>query len=254
MDISSVMVISNEIKTFLNTAIESAKNELKLEYDGKIEEMKAVQEDKITNLEGRIRDLINIQNKATLDSLKTMIEVLHDSIGKQITELATFKIEMKNSIEIGDTDIAEVRAALKQLNQTDQNTAVADSQKSETGNNINIEKLNNKINKVIKDVEDLKLSYDVVSGETTDINARITEDNVYKYRQDENMAKLSDKNDDLEDRSRRDNLLFFDMAEKQGSIENWQDCEKKVLQTVNEVNFAGTHQSVLLIRLQGLTD
>ena len=115
----------------------------------------------------------------------------------------------------------------------DSSEKLADGQNShDNGRFSEIEK---KIKAVMKNVEKLKESYDFISGETTAINNRITENNVYKYRQDENMMKLTEKCDDLEDRGRRDNLLFFGIPEKENSMESWKECEDKVLDIVNDV-------------------
>ena len=113
----------------------------------------------------------------------------------------------------------------------------------------NIEELNQQIKAIIKDVDDLKYGLNHMSGETTAINKRLTEENVYKYRQVEDMNKLAEKSHDLEDRSRRDNLVFFNIEENEDSIENWQDCEKKVLQIVNDKILKGSEAVCLPLQI-----
>nr|KAG5687641.1 hypothetical protein BaRGS_008124 [Batillaria attramentaria] len=48
------------------------------------------------------------------------------------------------------------------------------------------------------------------------------------------VDKLEEKMDDVEGRSRRNNLIFHNIPHPQGRTETWADCEKAVKKVVKE--------------------
>lgn len=50
-----------------------------------------------------------------------------------------------------------------------------------------------------------------------------------------NIQELIGKQDDLENRSRRDNLIFFGIKESDEDNESWHDCKNKLLEVINGV-------------------
>ena len=94
-----------------------------------------------------------------------------------------------------------------------------------------ISSLSEKVGKLSTEIGYLKESYNFLSKETSDMKTKCTLEaaNTHKKvekHQDE-LKEVRDKTIDLEDRSRRDNLVFYGIEETNG-----EDCEQVVIENI----------------------
>lgn len=81
--------------------------------------------------------------------------------------------------------------------------------------------------KTNQEIGELKASFNFVSEETSDLSGKIKLTNIQVDKCKSDQQKLEGKAVDLEDRSRRNNLVFFNIPEETtpGTVEN---CETKI--------------------------
>ena len=95
------------------------------------------------------------------------------------------------------------------------------------------------IGKLNRDIGELKQSFDFLSKETSDIKKSQAEVSKYLENEIENTSKsikeVKNKTVDLEDRSRRQNLIFYNFAE--ASYGEQEDCDKMVEDFLDSQNF-----------------
>ena len=101
-----------------------------------------------------------------------------------------------------------------------------------------IDKKDEAIGKLNEDIGDLKRSLDFMSKETSEMKQQINMNNdtfKSKLQQTEsNMENVRAKTVDLEDRSRRSNLVFFNFKEaSRGATEDCEDIVESLLKSLN---------------------
>ena len=105
-----------------------------------------------------------------------------------------------------------------------------------------IEKKDVVIQKLCEDIGDLKKSFDYMSKETADIKEKLDTSNTAlksKLQEAESeMKSVMEKTVDLEDRSRRSNLVFFNFKEASQGIT--EDCEDMVDNLLKSLNILGS--------------
>ena len=88
------------------------------------------------------------------------------------------------------------------------------------------------VKSVQKSAEDLKESNDFISYETTQMKGNIKNNHIMLETSQKNLSKIEDKSRDLEDRQRRNNLVFFKVPEsdkdEHGNYKR-EDCEKLII-------------------------
>ena len=84
----------------------------------------------------------------------------------------------------------------------------------------------NELNEVFKkELGDLKKSCNFLSTETTNLKGSINENKLHINNETKHIKDIQDKTRDMEDRQRRDNLIFFNVKE----TDNTEDCERLVM-------------------------
>ena len=91
-----------------------------------------------------------------------------------------------------------------------------------------LSKLNQEVGYLKSELDNIKDSNNFLSQETTDLKHQAETSNT-KYEQD--IREIKEKTVDLEDRSRRNNLVFFGVAETAGPRET-ENCELLIIQQV----------------------
>ena len=89
------------------------------------------------------------------------------------------------------------------------------------------EAIHKKTKELQKSIDDLKQSKGFLTQETTTIKERIDRTVKYALKLNESIEKVNIRVDDQEDRSRRQNLIFFNLPEESG-FENALQCEQRV--------------------------
>ena len=101
-----------------------------------------------------------------------------------------------------------------------------------------IDKKDDAIAQLNKDIGDLKRSFDFMSKETSEIKEHIKNSNdIFNcklQKTESNMETIQAKTVDLEDRSRRSNLVFFNFKEATRGVK--EDCEDMVEQLLKSLN------------------
>ena len=86
-----------------------------------------------------------------------------------------------------------------------------------------------KISQMSTEISDVQLSQEYVSHIAEENKAKLVEENQQKQLYERKVNEMKSKQNDLEDRSRRDNLLFWHIPEEaEGIRETSADCERKV--------------------------
>ena len=92
---------------------------------------------------------------------------------------------------------------------------------------------NVRIDNLIKEVRDLKASLEFTQSQVEELRQLDCDDKFGKIQDD--LENLSLKADDLENRSRRNNLCFDGIPEEpESQSESWRKSEKKVLKILND--------------------
>ena len=93
-----------------------------------------------------------------------------------------------------------------------------------------VEQKNDAISKLNVEIGELRASFNFMSNETTEIKKKLdVTKNVIQSKMEKtekNVNTIREKTVDLEDRSRRNNLVFFNFKEPESGVT--EDCEKKV--------------------------
>ena len=110
------------------------------------------------------------------------------------------------------------------------------------------------IGKLNRDIGELNKSYDFLSKETSDIKSSLNEHSDYtenSFRNtDKYLSAIKSKTVDLEDRSRRCNLVFYNFAEaSHGTDEN---CESKVEDLIESFNIFPHDEQIWIERAHRL--
>ena len=84
-----------------------------------------------------------------------------------------------------------------------------------------------------REIGELKKTCDFLSDETSILKGRIKENEVSLETAVKKCDTLTDKTSDLEDRSRRSNLVFFNIPEPTDMAEK-DDCENKVKKLIHD--------------------
>lgn len=90
------------------------------------------------------------------------------------------------------------------------------------------DELENKLKTEIQGIKNL------VKESNDDMNSKIDELKDENKGLREKIEKLQDEKYQLEDHSRRNNLIFWGLAESQGNYETWDECEAKVREFMKE--------------------
>ena len=94
------------------------------------------------------------------------------------------------------------------------------------------------IKQLTKDLEDAKTTLNYISQETTDLEKSVDDNRTAIKVSRDDVNNVINKTDDLEDRSRRNNLVFFNVKEAEdGSNEN---CEQIIQQVLLSNNITGS--------------
>ena len=100
--------------------------------------------------------------------------------------------------------------------------------------------MTNTIGKLQAELGEVKNACNFLTEETTDLHSqiKINEGNLTSHNKKQN--EVISKTVDLEDRSRRNNLLFFNIPEASGSKDGRSDnenCEEKIIHILEEKQF-----------------
>ena len=98
-------------------------------------------------------------------------------------------------------------------------------------NNI-IGKLEQEIIELKSEVTDLRKGYNFMSLETSEVKKLVSET---EQKATKSISELTEKSNDLEDRSRRNNLVFFGIPEL-GDKQNTEDCNKLITKILASKN------------------
>ena len=88
-----------------------------------------------------------------------------------------------------------------------------------------VESTNSRIDSILKEVQTIKASLEHTQADLADLKELNCQDRLQSL--EENLGSLIDKTDDLENRSRRNNLCFEGIEEKYGN-ETWEESEQKI--------------------------
>ena len=104
---------------------------------------------------------------------------------------------------------------------------------------------------LVKDLEDAKQSLNFLTKETTDLNEKIVNNTDLINETAKQYEKLEFKTVDLEDRSRRNNLIFYNIEEEAGTGRG-EHCESKVVNTLYQCGVFNSSQPVYVSRAHRL--
>lgn len=99
--------------------------------------------------------------------------------------------------------------------------------------------------KTNQEIGELKASYNFVSGETSELAGKINMTNMLVDKCKSEQVKLEGKAVDLEDRSRRNNLVFFNIPEDEPSGAR-EICEQKIGKLFVEVGLCDNQQQSMI--------
>ena len=106
-----------------------------------------------------------------------------------------------------------------------------------------VDAVNDRIDNIVKEVSDLKHRIEYTQGQVNDL-LEVNCNKKIKEIQDE-IEKLLEKTDDLENRSRRNNLCFDGISETSSGIESWDLSETKI-KTILVQEWNKTHFGIIL--------
>ena len=105
--------------------------------------------------------------------------------------------------------------------------------------------------KTNQEIGELKASYNFVSGETSALAGKVNLTNILVDKCKSEQARLEGKAVDLEDRSRRNNLVFFNIPEEESSGTK-ESCEQKIGKLFTEVGLCDNQSMISLDRAHRL--
>ena len=102
--------------------------------------------------------------------------------------------------------------------------------------NSTVDRLENKIEKMRKEISDLKQSIEFNGNDINSIKVNVKNEveNIYKDRK-EFVTCVEERLADQEDRDRRNNLRFNNIPEDEEGKESWDQCEEKVIETIKKL-------------------
>ena len=100
------------------------------------------------------------------------------------------------------------------------------------------------------DVESTKEAVSFLTQETTDLNQKITENTSKIKNAAEHCQEIENKTVDLEDRSRRNNLVFFNI-EEEGHYAR-ENCEQKIIEELTKCGIINSKEPVYIARAHRL--
>ena len=103
-----------------------------------------------------------------------------------------------------------------------------------------------------KEIGELKKSYDFLSDETSVLKGEIKVNETRIQQNEKKNEEISEKNVDLEDRSRRNNLIFFNFAEAPKSQTEKENCEKMVIDLLESRHFFDSDYQIHIDRAHHL--
>ena len=102
------------------------------------------------------------------------------------------------------------------------------------------------------DVESTKEAVSFLTQETTDLNQKIV-DNTLKIKETVvHCQDIENKTVDLEDRSRRNNLVFFNIEEESVNYTKRENCEQKIISELVSCGMVNQNQPVYIARCHRL--
>ena len=117
-----------------------------------------------------------------------------------------------------------------------------------------IERKDNTIANLSTQIGELKTSCDFLSKETSDIKNEMKDNAITADKKirdtKEKMFEIKIKTVDLEDRSRRSNLVFYNFPETEG--ENASDCEGKIITCLEGLNIFASGEEIYIDRAHRL--
>ena len=103
-----------------------------------------------------------------------------------------------------------------------------------------------------KEIGELKKSYDFLSDETSVLKGEIKLNETKIQQNKKRNEEISEKNVDLEDRSRRNNLVFFNFAEASKNQTEKENCEKIVTDLLESRHFFDSDYQIYIDRAHRL--
>ena len=108
------------------------------------------------------------------------------------------------------------------------------------------------IGKLHTEIGELKQSCNFLSSETTSIQKRVVDNEISLSSSTKNHNELVNKAADLEDRSRRNNLVFFNIPEPDSESTNKEDCDSMIINLLKGRNFFGPDYTLEIDRAHRL--
>ena len=100
-----------------------------------------------------------------------------------------------------------------------------------------IQNKDNLIEKLLKEIGELKATVSVLTEETTVLNGKIQANELQINSNAKSHNELLNKATDLEDRSRRNNVIFYNIPEHTTENNDKEDCEKVVVKLLKDKQF-----------------
>ena len=100
-----------------------------------------------------------------------------------------------------------------------------------------IKNKDDKIGELYKEIGTLKHSCDFLTEETTVLKGMINRNEVSVNSAIKKHSDLENKTSDLEDRSRRNNIVFYNIPEPADNIKEPEDCDEKITHILKERGF-----------------
>ena len=173
---------------------------------------------------------IEIQNMTVSKEISNAIKAAVDGIKKQYDDL----------IQQYDEKVVQYEEKIEKMEKKYENKILElesrlDIQMKATTNAMStvVENRFKVLDEVNKDIFDLKRSLGVAHKDTTELDERIDQCNGITREINKGIAVLEDRAADSEDRSRRNNLKFYDLDEQEKGFE---DCEAKVQAIVKQLD------------------
>ena len=111
---------------------------------------------------------------------------------------------------------------------------------------------NDIIGKLQSEIGELKQSYSFLSNETALISGRLKSNETILDSHAKKHNEINEKASDLEDRSRRNNLVFFNFPEERPNESINENCEKKVIDLLEKKRFFDEDYNVYIDRAHRL--
>ena len=166
------------------------------------------------------------------------VKQLNDMEGKITTEYETKIKEMENSFktklkEIENSFNKQLKASIQEME--DKNTELTKQLEKTVADKLEtmmavVKTKDEEIGKLNREIAGLQHSMNFITQETTDLNTKIKDNTKDIKKTNEAVNTVESKASDLEDRSRRSNLVFFNIAE-----DKQENCFKKLNEILADV-------------------